>query len=109
MRSQCHTNLVRSDGSRVTLATIPPVNLHVIIPGRDTIVPPERVSQVRLRTGLEPRPSAHARIRTIRAHDPARLNTPSANLHTVKRNPGDCSPPEQIGTQLRGAFDHDSV
>ena len=74
MRCDGHADFVAADRSRITLATLAPVDFHVIGPGLHAVVPPKRVTQLRPRTVIESGPLPHPGTRSIRTHNPAGTN-----------------------------------
>ena len=84
------------------------MDLHMIGPWRETIMPPERISHSRS-LSIDACPAPHPRIRSIRTDDPSCANQLLFNPHALRANSGYACSPKKVGAEMFSSFCDDAM
>src|SRR4030081_474168 len=109
MRHQPYAYLLVAYGCHIDLAALPPIDLHVIRPGSDSIVAPTGVAKILSVTSVEIGPSPYPRVSPIGSDDPLRVNSAISQADSFRRNPGHSRSPQELNPQALRTLGHDAM
>src|SRR5258708_5730187 len=94
---QHDADLFGRDGRDVELATVAPVDLHVLAPRSRAVMAAKSEAAALVVAGIESGPSAHGRVAAIGAGDPPGAHQAVIGEHAVRGDTGNRAPPTQAG------------
>src|SRR5258706_11319625 len=108
-RHQCNTHFLGTNWSHVELASRPPVELHKLGPGRNSVVPAECEPLFFLSMNVEPGPAPYSGTAAVCANGPARGDEFALHQHAVGMKSRDHCAPKKSHTSSFRMFHHEAM